>query len=39
MDPRSRSPVGLIPKLLRDLEPGTRIVSHAVDMGGWQLPQ
>jgi SAM-dependent methyltransferase len=26
----------LIPKLLKDLKPGTRIVSHAFDMGGWQ---
>jgi SAM-dependent methyltransferase len=29
----------LIPKLLKDLKPGTRIVSHAFDMGGWQPEQ
>src|SRR5262245_24877398 len=26
----------LLPKLLRDLQPGTRIVSHACDMGAWR---
>ena len=26
----------LMPKLLSDLEPGTRVVSHAFDMGDWQ---
>ena len=26
----------LRPKLLRDLKPGTRIVSHAFDMGDWK---
>ncbi len=30
--------VKLLPKLLRDLKPGTRIVSHAFDMGSW-LPE
>ena len=29
----------LIPKLLKDLKPGTRIVSHAFDMGGWPPEQ
>jgi SAM-dependent methyltransferase len=29
----------LIPKLLKDLKPGTRIVSHAFDMGSWQPEQ
>ncbi|MBE3134568.1 MAG: methyltransferase domain-containing protein [Acidobacteria bacterium] len=29
----------LRPKLLRDLKPGTRIVSHAFDMGDWQPEQ
>jgi SAM-dependent methyltransferase len=29
----------LIPKLLKDLKPGTRIVSHAFDMGGWEPEQ
>ena len=29
----------LIPKLLKDLKPGTCIVSHAFDMGGWQPEQ
>ncbi len=29
----------LIPKLLKELKPGTRIVSHAFDMGGWQPEQ
>ena len=28
--------VKLIPKLKRDLRPGTRIVSHAFDMGDWK---
>ena len=26
----------LLPKLLKELKPGTRIVSHAFDMGSWQ---
>ena len=26
----------LMPKLLSDLKPGTRVVSHAFDMGDWQ---
>jgi precorrin-6B methylase 2 len=26
----------LIPKLLKDLQPGTRIVSHSFDMGSWK---
>jgi ribosomal protein L11 methylase PrmA len=26
----------LKPKLLKDLRPGTRVVSHAFDMGDWQ---
>src|SRR4051812_590147 len=26
----------LRPKLFRDLKPGTRIVSHSFDMGGWE---
>ena len=29
----------LLPKLLSDLKPGTRIVSHAFDMGGWKPEQ
>jgi predicted O-methyltransferase YrrM len=29
----------LIPKLLKDLKPGTRIVSHAFSMGGWEPEQ
>ena len=29
----------LLPKLLKDLKPGTRIVSHAFDMGGWKPEQ
>jgi len=28
--------VKLLPKLLSDLKPGTRIVSHAFDMGNWK---
>jgi len=28
--------IRLIPKLLKDLKPGTRIVSHAFDMGSWR---
>jgi precorrin-6B methylase 2 len=28
--------IRLIPKLLSDLEPGTRIVSHLFDMGSWR---
>jgi cyclopropane fatty-acyl-phospholipid synthase-like methyltransferase len=31
--------VRLLPKLERDLEPGTRIVSHAFDMGDWKPEQ
>ncbi|MEZ5293504.1 MAG: methyltransferase domain-containing protein [Vicinamibacterales bacterium] len=31
--------VKLRPKLLRDLKPGTRIVSHAFDMGDWKPEQ
>jgi hypothetical protein len=26
----------LRPKLLKELKPGTRIISHAFDMGDWQ---
>ena len=26
----------LKPKLLKDLKPGTRVVSHAFDMGDWK---
>jgi predicted O-methyltransferase YrrM len=29
----------LLPKLLSDLKPGTRIVSHAFDMGSWKPQQ
>jgi precorrin-6B methylase 2 len=29
----------LLPKLLKDLKPGTRIVSHAFDMGTWKPEQ
>jgi hypothetical protein len=29
----------LLPKLLADLKPGTRIVSHAFDMGSWKPAQ
>ena len=29
----------LLPKLLTDLKPGTRIVSHAFDMGSWKPEQ
>jgi SAM-dependent methyltransferase len=29
----------LLPKLLTDLKPGTRIVSHAFDMGSWKPQQ
>jgi SAM-dependent methyltransferase len=29
----------LLPKLLNDLRPGTRIVSHAFDMGSWKPEQ
>jgi hypothetical protein len=29
----------LLPKLLPDLKPGTRIVSHAFDMGSWKPEQ
>ncbi|MBW4467086.1 MAG: class I SAM-dependent methyltransferase [Pegethrix bostrychoides GSE-TBD4-15B] len=31
--------VKLRPKLLRELQPGTRIVSHAFDMGDWEPEQ
>ncbi|MFW7381899.1 MAG: class I SAM-dependent methyltransferase [Oligoflexus sp.] len=31
--------IKLRPKLLRELKPGTRIVSHAFDMGEWQPEQ
>ncbi len=31
--------VKLLPKLLSDLKPGTRIVSHAFDMGSWKPEQ
>lgn len=31
--------VKLLPKLLKDLKPGTRIVSHAFPMGNWQAEQ
>ncbi len=31
--------VKLIPKLLAELKPGTRIVSHAFDMGSWKPQQ
>lgn len=29
----------LLPKLLNDLKPGTRVVSHAFDMGSWKPQQ
>jgi cyclopropane fatty-acyl-phospholipid synthase-like methyltransferase len=29
----------LMPKLLRELKPGTRVVSHAFDMGDWKPEQ
>ena len=29
----------LKPKLLKDLKPGTRVVSHAFDMGDWAPEQ
>jgi precorrin-6B methylase 2 len=29
----------LLPKLLKDLKPGTRVVSHAFDMGDWKAEQ
>jgi len=29
----------LLPKLLKDLKPGTRIVSHAFDMGDWKAEE
>ena len=29
----------LLPKLLKDLKPGTRVVSHAFDMGDWKPEQ
>ena len=28
--------VKLMPKLMKELKPGTRIVSHAFDMGDWK---
>lgn len=28
--------LALKPKLLRELKPGTRLVSHSFDMGDWQ---
>jgi hypothetical protein len=31
--------VKLRPKLLRELKPGTRIVSHAFDMGEWEADE
>lgn len=31
--------VKLMPKLMRELEPGTRVVSHAFDMGDWKPEQ
>jgi predicted O-methyltransferase YrrM len=31
--------VKLLPKLLADLKPGTRIVSHSFDMGSWKPQQ
>ena len=31
--------VKLRPKLLRELKPGTRIVSHSFDMGDWKPEQ
>lgn len=31
--------VQLRPRLLRDLRPGTRIISHAFDMGDWQADE
>ena len=31
--------IKLLPKLLRDLRPGTRVVSHAFSMGGWKPQQ
>ena len=31
--------VKLLPKLLKELKPGTRIVSHAFDMGTWKAEQ
>jgi hypothetical protein len=29
----------LKPKLMKDLKPGTRVVSHAFDMGDWAPEQ
>jgi precorrin-6B methylase 2 len=29
----------LLPKLLKEVKPGTRVVSHAFDMGSWQPEQ
>ena len=31
--------IKLLPKLLRDLRPGTRVVSHAFSMGSWKPQQ
>lgn len=31
--------VKLMPKLMKDLKPGTRVVSHAFDMGDWKPEQ
>jgi precorrin-6B methylase 2 len=31
--------VKLLPKLLKELKPGTRVVSHAFDMGSWKPEQ
>jgi hypothetical protein len=31
--------VKLMPKLMKELKPGTRIVSHAFDMGDWKPEQ
>ena len=31
--------VRLIPKLMKELKPGTRIVSNSFDMGEWQAEQ
>ena len=29
----------LLPKLLKEVKPGTRVVSHAFDMGSWKPEQ
>src|SRR5687767_15390166 len=36
---RSKLNVQLRPKILRDLQPGTRVVSHDFDMAEWQRDQ